>query len=708
MAKQKIAILGGGVGAVAAAYWLTTKPNWQDEYEITLYQIGWRLGGKGASGRNPTMFNRIEEHGLHVWGGFYDNAFRTMQGCYERLNRDEKYSIRTWDQAFLGQSDFYLEEVTKNGDWVPWQFHIPVMPGHPGNPLDPDQPAQPSGLIDYVAMIVEWIQQWAEDHLKRPAGDPDKDALKHNHFPVDLHHLVDKFSDDLHTVVENEGARLIHLIQETIKKVSGIGHDLLRDYAKFIGHALDGLRTFFHQLWKAEIDINTEIRHLWILIDYVATIFIGIIMDDLFLKPFDDANVERYDDWLIRHKVSEATLNSVLLHAMYDLVFAYPGGDITLKNRNVETGSMLRITLRVMRYRGSIIYRMAAGMGDIVFAPFYELLKREGVNFRFFHKVTHLGLSEDKKSIATIEINQQANITNPDGYDPFVWVNGIPCWPSEPRFEQIENGELLRAQQIDFESPSSPYPGVGNITLKAGEDFDTVILGISIGSFKDICGELYTQSPRWQALMDGLPVIRTQSFQLWLHPDLKKLGWTLPNPMTGTVPNTKLNTWVAMEQLLDKESWPAGEIGDVSYFTGVLGDDEGTIETALEVVKQNTLAVLNDIGKLWPEATQPGSEQLNWDLLAASAGVYGMERFYQQYFRANVEGSELYVLSPTNTTRIRLKADDADFSNLVVAGDWTDNRCNLGMVEAAAMSGMWAARAICGLPEVVSSAGDFY
>ena len=49
---QKIAILGGGVGAVVTAFELTSQPDWQKRYDITLYQMGWRLGGKGASGRN--------------------------------------------------------------------------------------------------------------------------------------------------------------------------------------------------------------------------------------------------------------------------------------------------------------------------------------------------------------------------------------------------------------------------------------------------------------------------------------------------------------------------------------------------------------------------------------------------------------------------------------------------------------------------------
>ena len=42
------------------------------------------LGGKGASGRNAEYGERIEEHGLHIWFGFYDNAFKTIQAAYER------------------------------------------------------------------------------------------------------------------------------------------------------------------------------------------------------------------------------------------------------------------------------------------------------------------------------------------------------------------------------------------------------------------------------------------------------------------------------------------------------------------------------------------------------------------------------------------------------------------------------------------------
>ena len=52
MAKKKIAILGGGMSSLTTAFELTRLPDWQERYEIVVYQLGFRLGGKGASGRN--------------------------------------------------------------------------------------------------------------------------------------------------------------------------------------------------------------------------------------------------------------------------------------------------------------------------------------------------------------------------------------------------------------------------------------------------------------------------------------------------------------------------------------------------------------------------------------------------------------------------------------------------------------------------------
>ena len=77
--KMQIAILGGGIGALTAAFELTEQDPKNERYDITVYTLGWRLGGKCLVGRDEQRDWRALEHGLHVWAGFYDNAFDLVQ-----------------------------------------------------------------------------------------------------------------------------------------------------------------------------------------------------------------------------------------------------------------------------------------------------------------------------------------------------------------------------------------------------------------------------------------------------------------------------------------------------------------------------------------------------------------------------------------------------------------------------------------------------
>ena len=99
---QKIAILGGGAAAVAAAFWLSA-PEQNGRYQVTLYTQGWRLGGKCASGRNAELDNRIEEHGLHMLMGCYQNAFATLRACYGLWKPAPTNPFQNWQDAFLPQ-----------------------------------------------------------------------------------------------------------------------------------------------------------------------------------------------------------------------------------------------------------------------------------------------------------------------------------------------------------------------------------------------------------------------------------------------------------------------------------------------------------------------------------------------------------------------------------------------------------------------------
>src|SRR6185503_7408768 len=128
----RVAVAGGGCAAMAAAFELT-RPEPGGRYRVTIYQRGWRLGGKGASGRGAA--GRIEEHGLHLWMGFYENAFRLMRECYAELGRDpQTCAIADWRDAFAPAPLVGVADQMPDGRWLPWMASLPPTEGLPGDP----------------------------------------------------------------------------------------------------------------------------------------------------------------------------------------------------------------------------------------------------------------------------------------------------------------------------------------------------------------------------------------------------------------------------------------------------------------------------------------------------------------------------------------------------------------------------------------------
>src|SRR5580692_6172740 len=133
MAKERVVILGGGMGALTAAFELTSTLELRERYDVTVYQLGWRLGGKGASGRNAGACQRIEEHGLHILLGFYENAFKVLRACYAELGRPAGAPLATWQDAFKGHDYVVLVEQLVDGSYAPWPMPFPQNDGVPGD-----------------------------------------------------------------------------------------------------------------------------------------------------------------------------------------------------------------------------------------------------------------------------------------------------------------------------------------------------------------------------------------------------------------------------------------------------------------------------------------------------------------------------------------------------------------------------------------------
>src|SRR4029450_2258977 len=104
---------------------------------------------------------------------------------------------------------------------------------------------------------------------------------------------------------------------------------------------------------------------------------------------------------------SPETVDSPLVRGMYDLVFAYEGGDPGRPRFAAGLGLFLASKL-FFEYQGWVFWKRRAGMGEVVFAPLYAALRARGVRFEFFSRVERLHLAADRRPVAGGGVGRQA------------------------------------------------------------------------------------------------------------------------------------------------------------------------------------------------------------------------------------------------------------------------------------------------------------
>lgn len=688
---QKVAILGGGMGGLTTAFELTSQPGWQDRFDITVYQLGWRLGGKCASSRGPN--ERIEEHGIHGFMGSYFNALPMMSDVYAALDRAPDQPLATFEEAFLG-SNFTMLWEWQNGGLQPWPVRAP------SNDLPPTDGSYYKGVPTAILAILSEV----EAMLTMTPGVPKV---------VDLciSALIEKARIQVETIPLSEGPNhpLVAEIEATRAFVYDIVHTLAPpDPAQ--GAPADAL------------------RHALLTLDFYAALVLGTLCDNVEVNGYDVLDPENWSDWLTRHGIHAATLKSPVVMTTVNICYQSPNGD-TSRAARMAAGCFLNWTLRSCAYMGSLIWSFASGTGETVVAPMYEVLKRRGVKFEFFRKVENLCLSEDRKRIAAIEMTLQATLKDPKaGYHPLIDVKGLPSWPANPHYDQLVEGEYLRATHIDLESywngwPNAAFPHLKTPhVLREGHDYDQIVFAIALGAVPYLCKELLAEKAAWRDMVATIPTLQTQAMQLWFYKDMYELGWSEPlNPAENELALSATyfcppNGNAEFHDLLKWECWPKdNQPKALWYFCGLMPDyeapppfsDTDYPRRQSERVKAQCIQYLQaSIGTMLPNATvranNPAGDPncLDFDLLVdtKNTSAQGVQRFDSQFWRANIDPTERYVASPPGSTDCRMEAWGSGFDNLVLAGDWIYTGLNVGSFEGATMGGKLASHALCGAP----------
>jgi uncharacterized protein with NAD-binding domain and iron-sulfur cluster len=679
--RVKVAILGGGCGGLATAWALTATPALRQRFEVTVHQLGWQLGGKGASGRAPHgsgAGQRIEEHGLHIWFGFYEHAFRMLRRAYEEteLATGEDW----WRVPFEKCDSVSLYERRDDDTWVRQSIGLPPRGGaERGPPTEPRRAPLARVIARTTRLLATGLRAEFGSGERRRGGAVTDASHPELAGAVTILDQMARELDEVESTVRLDADDALRPLVRGGERFTGSPLKAGRKVA--IDPLLDRLSAYVHDLQDEFAKQETSDRmRLWSgVLELVAASLNGIIHDEVLWRGFTPLDQEDLREWLGRHGANEETLTrSPVLRGLYDLTFAYRGGD---KQRpSLAAGKGLQSLLMMINYEGSFMWRMRAGMGDVVFAPLYLALKQRGVGFSFFSRVTRLRLMAGRPVVDAIELTREATVAaGPERYDPVTRIGEWWCWPAAPYGEQLSDAE-----------PRTE-------TLVGGVDFDRVVLAIPVAALRDICAELARANPRFKQMLDGAETVRTKAFQLWLTRPIDELRAKLGEggldpPATAFA--EPFDTYCDMSHLLDAERYgdedgPQG----VAYFCSVLPDSADGPQAELSVRAGAARYLEEQARVIWPAAFDK-SGNFDWSLVFDPVGRAGRDRLDAQYFRANVAPADRYVTTPAGSVESRLDPDQSGFENLVLAGDWTHNGIDGGCVEAAVVSGERAAEAL--------------
>ncbi len=736
-APIRVAVIGGGCAAMTTAFELS-RPEHHGRYQVTVYQMGWRLGGKGASGRGPA--GRIEEHGLHLWLGFYENAFRLMRECYEELGRDpRRCPISNWREAFKPDPQVAVVDRARTGHWKPWLACFPPGAGEPGDGLIDNNPFSVRGyLVRSAQLLVELLRSVAKAarHNRDAQGQSttprygrrDHDAAARTHHPAPHHSAqsaphaprsapialaIGGVFEAVDRLVKYGQLATVAAVLEASELLIQLLSALDPTHESLAMRLVDTLAAAARSQMDLLVEEDDELRLLWQVADVVLAAMRGSLFCGLAFHPegFDAINHYDYRQWLGMHGASQRSLQSGFVRGIYDLVFAFDKGDH--RRPSLAAGVALRGAMRMfMTYRGALFWKMTAGMGDVVFAPLYELLKRRGVKFEFFHRLKDVSVADSEirgqpPLVDALHFDVQATIVGDADYQPLVDYGGLPCWPSSPDYQQLVNGAQLLQEGVRLESCHETRTA-GSTTLRVGDDFDLVVLGVSVGVLPYVSGQLMARNERWRNMVTRATTVATQAFQLWMREDMQQLGWSGgPVSLSGFV--TPFDTWADMSDLIGSEAWHRAP-RSLAYFCSVLPDRDEMPPSIAEDIQQTNIVRHNveyfldhHIGDIWPHATQrdgtfryqilvdPQRQSDSSEQAAPEAAAAALD---SQYWTANTDPSARYVLSAPGTIRYRISPLELICDNLTIAGDWTESGLDSGCVESAVMSGLLAAHAI--------------
>jgi uncharacterized protein with NAD-binding domain and iron-sulfur cluster len=639
----RLILLGGGIASLTAAFYASA-PGHKQVFPggIHVYEKTAMLGGKGASRRTNSerISDRIEEHGLHVWFGSYDNAFALLAKCHAYLEREsQRYGYERWSSSLRDiESGFRpcsrLALMDHDGaSWLPWVADFPE--DSTSRPWDARAPGEK--LTSPSELAIRALRL-AEAFLYSVGGQSVTGAKPKSVF-LDIEDVPIPIRLPRITPLTDTFDRLLSSPESATAGAEALGRAL---------QVLARMSTELRNRLDEPVRRHSALRRGWQLVDLMLAAVRGLINDGV-VSMGDFSLIDGLDlrAWLVLHGASEESVSCGLLKVLaYDLPFAYEAGNPEKASISAAVGlyGLFRILLT---YRGAIMWKLNAGMGEVVFAPIYEALLRRGVKFHFGHEVAKIELDDDgdRKRALQISFKKGTSFAAKEKLDLVHVETGplageLPYWTSDPG-----QGEAIEDIQLG--------------------SHDMVVYGLPVMTI----GTVLERAPqRWLNCCQKVKTVATGCLQLWLNAPVPHYApWASPDITVGAY-TEPFDTWSDMHTLAgEKHERNEHSVKSVAYFCNVFPDDAD--EPALDQEIASFLGAR--VAALWP--------------------AYRPEMVVDRFRQLNNDPSSRYTLSLPGTLRARLSPRDDSICNVRPVGDWTRTCISAGSIESAVISGMLAA-----------------
>jgi uncharacterized protein with NAD-binding domain and iron-sulfur cluster len=679
---RKVLILGGGMAGLTAAYELTRTPELRAAWSVEVVEMGHRYGGRLASAHRPERWHRNEEHGLHVWFGFYDNTFRLAEDVYRAWQRPDGFPFDTvWDALRpIHHSDHGFDSP-----------HGPrlVRSHHPSNADQPGLRGTRTPL-GWLTTLVDALAT-APRTLSAMLLEPEKGAARSQ--------------SHRSSVFPAPGTR--ERLRRTVRRLESIFGRIATltpsldatqrvQQGAVMGRAFARMHAPVVRLLRRLTASNPHQA------EFVAAVDLLFASTRAVLDPehgvLHDGDLDRLShlelrELLGRHGAHADTLScSRLLDSVYDMPFAYVDGR---RDKPVlEAGTALRFTLRIVAdYKYAIAFLLKCGAGETLVAPLVELLRSRGVTFTPFHRLSALDIDTHHRRVRGVRMVRAARVK--DGYPLTIRRGPFAAFAAEPSFEHLEDGDQLRDRGVDFYSRFGDRGEDGVVERLEGRDFDDVILALPLGS---VVADADGNSPVGDWLDFHEPARRCLE-RLYLVPTVAAQVWLRETPKALTVADRSVVTFRApysvfcdMTPVIDYEGWGEQRPAASVYLCGAHPlATPGAGSHAPEALREDFAEARAQLVELL-DSPEGSTELGGLENLFHGRGVeHTMDT---QYVRANVQPWDLADLARPGADAVRLEAADTGLTNMALAGAWVRTIMNTTSLEGAVSSGIAAARAL--------------